>query len=261
MSRYKLKDGREFGTLSLASVTPGAADRLFAKLKVVHTEAHDDEGKPVMKARSRTRTAVLAMRVCQVAWKTARRDKPEIVPEANPFADMTLNYTPTKTRPVTHAELLRFVKAADDAGEASLGTAAMIAFYWLQRETDIIGRLTWGHYKPSDAPHLARIYHHKTGELVDLPLYDDDGMTMLWPELMDRLDSIPRRGTLIVTRDNADRRRKVHLPWREDYFRHRVADIRAAAGIDDGSEVYGATPRRQHRGCRRWSKRCAATRP
>ena len=28
------------------------------------------------------------------------------------------------------------------------------------------------------------------------------------------------------------RRRKVHLPWQPDYFRHQVAEIREAAGID-----------------------------
>jgi hypothetical protein len=46
---------------------------------------------------------------------------------------------------------------------------------------------------------------------------------MLWPELVARLDAAPRYGTLIVTRDQPDRRRKVHLPWKVDYFRHRVA--------------------------------------
>ena len=39
-------------------------------------------------------------------------------------------------------------------------------------------------------------------------------------------------GTLIVMRDKLDRRRKTYLPWKEDYFRHRVAEIRTAAGID-----------------------------
>jgi hypothetical protein len=33
VSTHKLKDGRLFGSLSLASITPGAADRLFEKLK------------------------------------------------------------------------------------------------------------------------------------------------------------------------------------------------------------------------------------
>jgi hypothetical protein len=62
----------------------------------------------------------------------------------------------------------------------------------------------------------------KTRKLVNIPLYDEDG-TMLWPELVARLDAAPRYGTLIVTRDQPDRRRKVHLPWKVDYFRHRVA--------------------------------------
>jgi hypothetical protein len=65
---------------------------------------------------------------------------------------MELKHKAKPTRPVTHAELLRFVEAADDAGEASLGTAAMIAFFWLQREADIIGRLSWAHYRPVEKP-------------------------------------------------------------------------------------------------------------
>ena len=68
--------------------------------------------------------------------------------------------------------------------------------------------------------------------------FDEDG-TLLWPELMERLDAAPRYGTLIVTRDRLDRRRKVHLPWKEDYFRHRIADIREAAGIDFSAKFMG----------------------
>jgi len=137
-----------------------------------------------------------------------------------------------------HDELLRFVKAADEAGESSLGTAAMIAYYWLQREEDIIGRLSWGDYRPDNAPDVARIFHHKTRKRVDIPLYDEDG-TLLWPELMARLDAAPRYGTLIVTRDRPDRRRKTYLPWKQDYFRHHVAAIRAAAGIDFSAKFMG----------------------
>ena len=218
-SQHKLKDGRGFGTLSLNSITPGAADRLFAKLK-----QKADGGE-------RVRTAVLSVTVCKRAWNIARRDKPKIVPWENPFDKMELSYEPKQTRPVTHDELMRFVKAADEADESSLGTAAMIAYYWLQREEDIIGRLGWSHYRPLDAPDVARILHHKTRKLVDLPLYDEDG-TVLWPELMERLDVAPRYGTLIVTRSRLDRRRKIHLPWKEDYFRHCVARVRARAGID-----------------------------
>ena len=106
------------------------------------------------------------------------------------------------------------------------------------REEDVLTRLSWTHYRPADAPEIARIFHHKTRQLVDLPLFDDDG-TALWPDLMERLDATPRRGTLIVIRDKLDHRRKVHLPWKEDYFRHRVATIRAAAGIDPAAKFMG----------------------
>jgi hypothetical protein len=201
--------------LALANITPGAADRLFDRLR-----ERPDGG-------DRIRTAVLSMTVCKRAWNVARRDKPKIVPWENPFQKMEISYDPKTTRPVTHDELTLFVKAADEMGECSVGTAAMIAYYWLQREEDIIGRLSWSHYRPLDAPDVARIFHHKTGQLVDIPLYDEDG-TVLWPELMERLDSSPRYGTLIVTRDRLDRRRKIHLPWKADYFRHRVAAVRTA---------------------------------
>ncbi len=226
VSSHILKDGRSFGKLALISITPGAADKLFEKLRI------NDEG------RERNRTAVLAMRICKLAWDQARRHKPEFVPLTNPFADMRLSHEAQPTRPGTFDELIRFVAAADEAGEAAISTAAMIAFFWLQRQVDILGRLAWSLYRPADAPDTVKIFHHKTGVLVDVPLVDTDG-TELFPELTARLDAAPRRGALIVTRDTPDRRKKVHLPWGEDYFRHRVAKIRAAAGIDSSVKFMG----------------------
>jgi hypothetical protein len=151
VSQYRLKDGRRFGSVSIASIKPATADVLFDKLRLVEEPVLDGDGKPVvgndarpvMRSRERTRTAMLAMVCCRTAWNWARRAKPEIIPASNPFAGVDLQYKPKATRPVTHGELLRFVKAADAAGESSIGTAAMIAFYWLQREIDIIGRLSW----------------------------------------------------------------------------------------------------------------------
>ena len=49
------------------------------------------------------------------------------------------------------------------------------------------------------------------------------------PKLRQRLDTAPRKGNLIVTRDKPSRIRKVHLPWSRYYFGHRVAAIRSAA--------------------------------
>jgi hypothetical protein len=212
--------------LTLASITPGAADRLFERIKV----------NP--KGGERIRTAVLAMTVCKRAWNVARRSKPKLVPLDNPFRKMDLEYKAKATRLFQHDDLQKFVAAADTAGEFSIGTAAMIAFYWLQREIDIIGRLAWSHYRPADAPGFARVVHHKTGEIVDLPLYDEDG-SALWPELMERLDASERHGTLIVTRDTLDRFKRVRLPWKKRHFLRHVAKIRIAAGIDPEIKFMG----------------------
>ena len=232
VAKHRLKDGRLFGSLSIKSISGGVADRLFAKLKE----------RPA--GGTRVRTALLSMQYCRRAWNVAWREKPGYVPHENPFNKMGIEYKATPTRPVSHAELLRFVKAADEAGESSVGTAAMIAFFWLQRQTDILLRLTWAHYRcpasdaPTGKPVFARIFHHKTGELIDLPLYDVDG-TALWPELIERLDGAVRHGTLMITRDQLDKRRKAYLPWREDYFRHRVAEIRTAREIDPAAKFMG----------------------
>jgi hypothetical protein len=168
----------------------------------------------------------------------ARREHPRDIPVDNPFEKMNITYKPQATRPVTHAELTRFVEAADKCGYPSIGTAAQIAFFWLQRQTDIIHRLTWGHYRPNDAPDCVRVRHHKTDQVVDIPLYDSDGSS-LWPELTSRLDAMERRGSLIIMRDKPDRKRKIYLPWREDHFRHCVAEIRTAAGLDPSVKFMG----------------------
>jgi integrase len=218
--------GRRFGEMQVESITPGVADRIFDRLR---TKAD---------GTSRNRSAVLSMVICKTAWNVAWRAEPATIPAVNPFSKMQLQHTAKQTRPVTHEELERFVAAADASGEGSVGTAMMIAYYWLQRQTDILGRLAWGHYRPNGVP-IVKIRHHKTGAEIDLPLEDEDG-TVLWPELTKRLDSVERRGTLIVTRDVPDRWKKTYLPWKEDYFRHRVAEIRSAAGIDEAVKFMGA---------------------
>ena len=134
----------------------------------------------------------------------------------------------------------------------------MIAFFWLQRQTDILLRLTWAHYRgcpasdaPTGKPVFARIFHHKTGELIDLPLYDVDG-TALWPELIERLDGAVRHGTLMITRDrtpqtaegvSAMARRLLSSPRRRNPHRRR----HRSRGHS------GAAPRRQRRRRRRRS--------
>ena len=47
---------------------------------------------------------------------------------------------------------MQFVRAADQDGTPSLGTASMIAFYWLVREEDIFSRMAWSDYRSAEQP-------------------------------------------------------------------------------------------------------------
>ena len=83
VSQHRLKDGRLFGSLAIASIKPATADVLFDKLRVVAEPILGSDGnpitgidrKPVMRMRERRRTAVLAVVCCRTAWNWARRDK------------------------------------------------------------------------------------------------------------------------------------------------------------------------------------------
>src|SRR5262245_9388605 len=127
---HKLKDGRRFGEMSLRSITPGAADKLYAKLLI------GPDGK------ERPRSIHMAMAVARRAWNVARRSS-DLVPLANPFEKMGISFRSKATRPVTRAEMMRLVQTADAAGYPSIGTAIMISFFWLLRRGDCL-RLTWG---------------------------------------------------------------------------------------------------------------------
>jgi hypothetical protein len=203
VANHTLKDGRRLGEIALVSIQPGTADRLYERLRTGPT------------GNRRERAAVLAMVVAKRAWDVARRDHPNIIPRVNPFADVEVEYTPAKeTRHASREELNLFVAAADAAGRVSLGTAAMLGFYWLEREEDIFLRMPWTDYRPREKPDSVLITHHKNhgSEKLELPLFDVDG-SALWPEMMERLETVPRLGTLMVMRDQPDRRKKVHLPW------------------------------------------------
>jgi hypothetical protein len=223
VAKHKLKDGRSFGGLSLKSITPGVADRIHDHLLTAGNG-------------NRQRTAKLAMDVCRRAWGVAYRSEPASVPAQNPFSKMGLFYNPRTTRAATLDELIKFVAKADQLGHRSIGTAALIAFWWLQREEDIFLRLGWSHYRRPDAPDTVQILHNKTGENVDVPLFDQDG-THLWPDLVPRLDSDQRVGTLLVMRDRPDRKKKIHLAWATSasnpvrHVQRTVAQIRDEAGL------------------------------
>jgi hypothetical protein len=248
-------DGRtKFGQLSLKEITPGVADKLYARVKFDRESILDNNSSPIIgkdganKVREipRLRRAQEVIKACRRAWKVAYRQEPNAIPNNNPFEHVEVQAPKAGTTvPATWEQTLAFVKASDDAGFWSIGTAALVSFLWFQREEHIMGvprednkstGLLWAHYRPANNPDCVLIEHPKTDETVLLPLYSDDHRP-LFPELMDRLDKAPRRGALVCLRDNPDKT-GVYRPWPTHgdnaalaTFIRRVAKIRDAAGL------------------------------
>jgi hypothetical protein len=242
-----------FGQLRLSEITPGVADKLYHRVKADREPVLESDGKPVigndgepvMREIPRLRRGQEVMKACRRAWNIGLRNEPQVVPAVNPFEKAEVE-VPKKgqTVPATWEQTLAFVAAADDLGEWSIGTAALVAFLWLQREEHIVGMpredgrptgLQWTDYRPKDHPHSVVIQHPKTHEQVALPLYTDDGRP-LFPELMSRLDCAEKRGVLVCVRDKPDKT-GVYKPWPTAGqngmapFIRRVAEIRDAAGL------------------------------
>jgi hypothetical protein len=149
---------------------------------------------------------------------------------------MGLRYKSKETVPVTIELLVELVAACDAAGSPLIGTAAMISWFWMLRETDVLTRFDWTKYQAENG--IAKVWHHKTGAEVETPLFDDDG-SALWPEVMTHLERAPRLGTLVVMRDQPDARKGIHLSWNEHTLRHRLKEIRNAAGLPAEAKFIG----------------------
>jgi hypothetical protein len=122
---------------------------------------------------------------------------------------MGLESSDRETPTASYVELQAFRAKAVEMGLASLATAVLIGWEWLQRETDIFGSFDVSHYRPKSRPHAVRVVHWKTREENWVPLYDAAGVP-LYPELMAELDAIKceRIGGLMLCRDWGDR-----APW------------------------------------------------
>lgn len=210
IENHVLDNGRKFGEISVKAVKPYHADALYERL-----QWRGD--------RRRLATANATMRAARRMWSLAVRAGHA---EVNPFAKMDLESTGGGTVPATREQVYAFIGKADEFGYPSMGLAGMLGFELCQRQGDVIGTISWHDYRVGTE---IRVRQHKTGEMVWFPLFDEHGE--LIPGLIDRLDSTPRRGTLIVMRDRPDRRNGVHLPYKEDHFRHLFRKIADVAGL------------------------------
>jgi hypothetical protein len=135
VSNFKLADGRRLGQISAAAITTKQVDDLYEKLLIVRET--DAEGNVI--ERERRTTVNHAMKTWRRAWNVATRANPGKMPLSNPFAAMGLQSSKRETPTATFAELQAFRAKAIAMGHPSLATAALMAWEWLQRETDIFG--------------------------------------------------------------------------------------------------------------------------
>ncbi len=224
---YTMKDGRRLGTMPLASITTAVVDALYDKLVVVTDAAGN--------VRERRTTVNHAMKTARRAWNIAARRHPGKVPLVNPFAQMGLKSSDRETPTATFAELQAFRAKAIEMRLASLATAALISWEWLQREIDIFATFDVSHYRPKERPHAVRVLHEKTQEENWIPLFDDAGVP-LYPELITELDAIKREriGGLMLCRDWGDR-----SPWPTGenadltHMSRKTKQVIRAAGLRD----------------------------
>ena len=205
VGNYLLPNDQRLGTWSLRAFTEQNVADLFKNLLFKKNDDGtcllDEEGNKI----ERRTTVNAAMRMCRAAWNEVGPKYRSIVPHLNPFANMGLISSSEETPTATYPELETFVAKADELGYSSIGTGAMIAWEWLQREKAIFATLEVGHYRHKAHPDCVLTLHPKTGKQVWWPLFDEDGTPFL-PTLMARLDAAKQdRVGLMLVRDWGDR--------------------------------------------------------
>jgi hypothetical protein len=182
---YQTKAGTDLGRLMASSMSARAADKLYLGLQ---------KG---VRVERRIRQANICMIRMARAWDTVQRLYPKVVPAQNPFRGVELDYGKGTTRPATREEAYALHEALVAVGELHLAAVPLICFEWHQRPENVLaGHITWRDYRGAERQDAVRIVHHKTGELVWLPLSDGDGP--LFPELTAYLDGLERLGVPIV---------------------------------------------------------------
>jgi len=216
---YQLKTGQELRLAPIQAISARGVDELYIALQ---------KSKRV---ELRLRQANLCMIRMARAWDAVHRLYPKTVPGENPFRGVELEHGKATTRPATRPEAYALHAALVGAGELHLAAVPLICFEWHQRPENVLaGHLTWGDYRPVQRPNAVRILHHKTGELVWLPLVHET--VSLFPELTAYLDALERLAVpIVLMRPKAKGAPERPFLLRE--ARKRVRLAAKAAGLPD----------------------------
>jgi integrase len=217
--RHRTKKGIDLGRAPLAAITARGVDKLYEALQ---------KGTKVDR---RLRQANICMIRMARAWDSVQRLYPTVVAAANPFRGVELEHGKGTTPPASRVAAYALHDALVAAGEPHLAAVPLICFEWHQRPENVLaGHLTWTDYRSPERPNAVRILHHKTGELVWLPLVDHRGP--LFPELTAYLDKLERLGVPMVLL-RPQRKGRPARPFLLRTARNRVRAAARKAGLPD----------------------------
>jgi hypothetical protein len=192
------KKGDKIGDRSIRSITPRAADKIYAII------IKGPRGQ-------RLRQGEKVISVCRHAWRVVHRLYPDLFDRAvpNPWTGVTKKRRTLATKPAaTREQVYKFAWGAIEAGCPEAAAAAVICYEWLQRPENVVGGyLTWPDYRPPDFPHALRVVHHKTGVVIWHPLEEialDGSPIRFYPEAEAVLARLPRRGVPMILKARKD---------------------------------------------------------
>jgi len=208
ITEFPTKSGGRFGQLPVASITPAAAEKIYASVI----------------DRSGYRTGEKVVMYSKTAWRLMQPHFPHIFRQdvPNPWVGVQLVKRVIKAKQAVDRETVyTFAWAAVASGKPEAAAAAVICFEWLQRPENVVsGYLRWTDYKPGIS---IRIEHHKTGEMVEHPLSDRD--VLFYPEAEEILALVPKRATPVVMGDGKTE------PYKPTRFAQIIRKIADDAGL------------------------------
>jgi len=227
---YETKNGGTFGELTVFSVTPASAEKMYKWLiaetvdeaATAEALALDPKAEPIKQGLYRK--GEKAMMYLKTAWRIMQPYHPREfrtdVP--NPWAGVQLVSYTKATKPAHgRDDVYAFAWKAIELGRPEMGAAAVICFEWLQRPENVVGGYTrWTGYETG---RTIRIEHHKTRKSVQHPLADHDG-TPFYEDAEAVLQKLPKRGVPMILRPDG-------TLYEQTRFAHLVREIADAANL------------------------------
>lgn len=179
------------GDLKLDVIAVSTAERIY--------QAFADDGA--------ARTSEKVVTYCKAMWKRMQPHHPGLFRNdtPNPWEGVTLRRRIKATK--IHADRITtygFAEGAIREGSPELAAAAVLAFEWLMRPSNIgAGWAAWTGYRGDDHPDKIVIRHRKNGEIALHPLEyiaEDGALKPLYADAEAILARVPRYGISMVAK-------------------------------------------------------------